>query len=339
MGYAFISYSSKELKTAEKLKNILNKNGIDTWIAPEDIPVGSKYAEVINKAVKNCGCFILLLSNESQASKWVSKELERAINYDKVIIPIRIDDVIFNDEFELYISTDQIIDIRDFSEANPKIGGLLLKVRSCVDMSGFEKYMLYGSVIPNEPQTTPAKKTQLSLSAVIASIAVLCVVVLIAGILIGNANNDLPGTDDKPDTHISDTVGTDGNESPRTEQSYATENEQDMPALTEASETEQTLTTAEADNKNEIPEKYESKVNALKYSNEMSLSLSTLHVKIGQYAAPQAASVWGDVKIYSQNTDIVVGEDCLVKGVSKGETYVIVESGTGSAVAYYVVVE
>lgn len=44
MGYAFISYNSKQRKDADTLKEILNVNGIRTWMARGDIG-GSVYAE------------------------------------------------------------------------------------------------------------------------------------------------------------------------------------------------------------------------------------------------------------------------------------------------------
>ena len=112
MGYAFISYSSKNQATAESMRQLLTKNRIRSWMAPHDIPIGSKYAQVINRAVKECDCFILLLTNDAQNSVWVAKEVERAINYRRPLIPIQLENLVLNDEFELYISSDQIIAIQ-----------------------------------------------------------------------------------------------------------------------------------------------------------------------------------------------------------------------------------
>ena len=109
MGYAFISYSTKNRDSAVKLRQLLIDNNIKPWIAPNDIPIGSKYPVAINRAIKECSCFILLLTKDAQESAWVPKEIERAINYTKPLITIKLDDVILNDEFEFYISTDQIV--------------------------------------------------------------------------------------------------------------------------------------------------------------------------------------------------------------------------------------
>ena len=94
MGYAFISYSSKNQLMADAFRNLLNSKGIDTWMAPGDIPAGSSYMKEINNALKNCSCLVLLLSNAAQGSEWVIKEVERAVNYHKNIIPIKIEEVI-----------------------------------------------------------------------------------------------------------------------------------------------------------------------------------------------------------------------------------------------------
>lgn len=52
MSYAFISYGSKDRDIVNPIKDILVANGIKTWVAPDDIPAGSNYSEVINDAIK-----------------------------------------------------------------------------------------------------------------------------------------------------------------------------------------------------------------------------------------------------------------------------------------------
>ncbi|MBR6158472.1 MAG: toll/interleukin-1 receptor domain-containing protein, partial [Lachnospiraceae bacterium] len=128
MGYVFISYSSKEQDTAKAMCALLKKNGIETWIAPDDIPPGKKYGAVINRAVKECSCFLLLLSDAAQQSSWVPKEVERAINYKKTIFTAKIEDVELNDEFEFYISTDQMVRIKTIDEDSKNIKKLIKSI-------------------------------------------------------------------------------------------------------------------------------------------------------------------------------------------------------------------
>ena len=135
MGYVFISYSSKNKDEADSIKNLLNQNNINTWMAPYDIPPGRKYAEMINKAIKGCDCFALLLTNESQDSIWVAKEVERAVHYRKYLLPISLENVVLNDEFEFYISTDQIIPVKTISADSVEIQRVLQTLSVCVNQS------------------------------------------------------------------------------------------------------------------------------------------------------------------------------------------------------------
>lgn len=130
--YAFISYCTEQQVFADTLKRFLNHEGVQAWKAPEDIPPGSKFAAAINKAIQDSACFVLLLSNEAQQSPWVEKEVERAINYRKTIIPVRIEKMKLNDQFELYISTDQIIMLDAIDEHSEKTQLLLSVIRDYI---------------------------------------------------------------------------------------------------------------------------------------------------------------------------------------------------------------
>ena len=127
-GYAFISYSTKNQSDADALKALFAKKGIRSWMAPGDIPVGSKYAQVINHAIKECACFVLLLTDAAQNSPWVAKEVERAVNYGKTILPIKMENIVLNEEFEFYISTDQIVAVQKIDENSLEFKKILTTV-------------------------------------------------------------------------------------------------------------------------------------------------------------------------------------------------------------------
>ena len=107
--YVFISYSSKNQQIADSVRLLLTEYGIACWMAPYDIPAGSQYAYVINDALENCSCFLLLLTNDSQKSQFVERELERAISYKKPIIPMQLEDLELTSGFKFYIGGNQII--------------------------------------------------------------------------------------------------------------------------------------------------------------------------------------------------------------------------------------
>lgn len=116
--YAFISYSTKNQQDADILRDILIKNHIGCWRAPDDIPTGSRYAHVINDAIEQCACVVLLLTEESQKSVWVEKELECAESYRKPILPIRIGKFSLNSGFRFLLGNLQIVSITQIDETS-----------------------------------------------------------------------------------------------------------------------------------------------------------------------------------------------------------------------------
>lgn len=120
MGYLFISYNKNDKVQADYLRELLIKKNIDVWMAPYDIAPGSIYAEEIVKAIKGCCALVLLLSNDSQKSQHVGKELNKAVDLDKKIYAIQLEDVTLSDSFDYYLCDHQIINIykNDFNDEN-----------------------------------------------------------------------------------------------------------------------------------------------------------------------------------------------------------------------------
>mgnify|MGYP004477570763 CR=1 FL=1 len=131
MGYAFISYSTKNQSSADAMRTLFNKHNIDTWMAPYDIPAGRKYAAVITKAIRDCSCFVLLLSNDSQESEAVDSEVELAtLTYKKSIITVELEKVILNDSFTFYIHNKQIIAVHIIDENSYEVKQVLDAVKA-----------------------------------------------------------------------------------------------------------------------------------------------------------------------------------------------------------------
>ena len=106
----FISYSSKDTDAANAVRMMLQNNGIDCWMAPESIAMGEDYSNAIPKAIEVCDLFLLILSANSQGSKWVPKELDSAISYNKPIIPFQIDSEALTTSFNFMLSNIQRIE-------------------------------------------------------------------------------------------------------------------------------------------------------------------------------------------------------------------------------------
>lgn len=104
---AFISYSTADSAEAYSVRNYLQNSGCTCWMAPDDIPAGSDYAEAIPKAIADCRIFILILSVDAQNSSWVRKELGKAIDKGKTVIPFMRQNFKLNDTFDFLLENAQ----------------------------------------------------------------------------------------------------------------------------------------------------------------------------------------------------------------------------------------
>lgn len=103
----FISYKAEEFEQADWVRTTLECRGIRCWMAPESIPGGTSYATEIPQAITSCKVFVLVLSRKAMASKWVPREVDQAINRNKVILPFMIEDCPLTDEFQFYLTNVQ----------------------------------------------------------------------------------------------------------------------------------------------------------------------------------------------------------------------------------------
>lgn len=108
--YLFISYSSIEHDIALKLRLMLEEMGIACWMAPESIPVGGDYSQVIVDAIEKSAGVVLVLSQNSQTSQWVPKELDIAITAEKIIFPIHIDQSSIIKKIHFRLTDSQVVE-------------------------------------------------------------------------------------------------------------------------------------------------------------------------------------------------------------------------------------
>lgn len=108
--YVFISYSNKDKHIADLICVELEKINIKCWYAPRDIVPGENWAGSIIKAISSAKIMVLVFSTNSNISKQVLREVERAINKNVIIIPFRIENIVLSDEMEYYISSCHWLD-------------------------------------------------------------------------------------------------------------------------------------------------------------------------------------------------------------------------------------
>ncbi|MBQ7546208.1 MAG: toll/interleukin-1 receptor domain-containing protein [Clostridia bacterium] len=107
-GQVFISYSSKDRDTAKRIKEALEQAGFSCWMDKGSIPFGSSYAAEIENAIRSCDAFVLILSDAAMHSKWVEKELDRAENHNKMVLPYVTEPCELTDAFQYYLTNVQM---------------------------------------------------------------------------------------------------------------------------------------------------------------------------------------------------------------------------------------
>ena len=88
-----ISYSSKLRDVADDICYFLKENEFDVWMAPHSIPKGEDYINEIYAAIDNSKIVLFVLSDPSLKSEWCQKELIYAIESNKKILPVQINEV------------------------------------------------------------------------------------------------------------------------------------------------------------------------------------------------------------------------------------------------------
>ncbi len=105
----FISYSSKDKDFTKKIYDYLYENGYSVWwdkkITGGNIPWPSQ----IGNAIENCKAFILVLSSSSENSEHVYKEVQIAMESNKIIIPVSEKDFIIPKKFRYHLAGKQTV--------------------------------------------------------------------------------------------------------------------------------------------------------------------------------------------------------------------------------------
>ncbi|WP_260582973.1 toll/interleukin-1 receptor domain-containing protein [Sphingopyxis sp. PET50] len=90
---AFISHHSSQVAVARRLKGLLRERGIDGWLAPDDIAAGTAFDQAILDQIARSDAIVLLFCAQSDQSRHVKRELMLGEDGDKVILPVRLEDV------------------------------------------------------------------------------------------------------------------------------------------------------------------------------------------------------------------------------------------------------
>lgn len=156
----FISYSSQEYNQAKQIAKKIEAAGYGYWMAPESIEGGKSYAQQIPQAIQNAKVIVVVLSEKAMDSKWVAREVDRAINENKRVMPFLIEDVPMTDEFQFYLTNVQCY--RGYLDFDAEFSRMITDLKSYI--GGPEGPVMQHEKTDEEPAPAPVRKTAADLA-------------------------------------------------------------------------------------------------------------------------------------------------------------------------------
>lgn len=92
----FISYSRKDSAQAAELCSFLDAKGFTYWIDKDGILSRNSFKAELVDAIYSSRVVVFLSSKASNASQYVAKEITLAVKFDKIIVPLMLDDAPFS---------------------------------------------------------------------------------------------------------------------------------------------------------------------------------------------------------------------------------------------------
>lgn len=173
----FISHSSKEASIAMDLCKALEAGGNPCFIAPRDIRSGYEYPEEIANGIDTADVVLLILSQASNKSPHVLREVERAVTRSVPILVYKIETVELTKSMEYFLMTHQWMEAPRDSYKD---------VVRCVNRLGRSKE---DDVLEAKTEEVVVKKTGFPF---VAMTALLVALVAVIGIVLIAVRNNSP---------------------------------------------------------------------------------------------------------------------------------------------------
>lgn len=118
----FISYSRKDYMLNDEIipgnpisaiQEMFEEHKISYWFDKDGIYSGSEFMPLISDAISDSKILVFISSKHSNESKWTAGEILEALNEDKLVIPVRIDDSKYDKSFRIRILPLDFIDYYD----------------------------------------------------------------------------------------------------------------------------------------------------------------------------------------------------------------------------------
>ncbi len=172
--YIFISHSSKDAETALKVCSLLENAGHQCFIAPRDIRSGHEYAAELMLGIERSDALLILLSNHSNTSPHVLREVEHAASQSIPILVYKMEEVALTKSMEYFLMTHQWV--------NQKVDTDIHVILDCVEAlrSGGELLSL-----ESKPESDPKpnlNKQHRNMKSIAIGIAIAAATILMAAI-------------------------------------------------------------------------------------------------------------------------------------------------------------
>ena len=119
----FISYSRRDYvdenynvipgNAIAEIQNVFDENGITYWFDKDGIYSEQEFIEIITGAIAESKMLIFISSKHSNESIWTAGEIFEALDGEKAIIPVKIDNCQYNKKFKLLIRPLDYIDYQE----------------------------------------------------------------------------------------------------------------------------------------------------------------------------------------------------------------------------------
>lgn len=113
--FIFISYANKDKHKMEPIVEYLENRNLPCWFAPRNIPFGENFQTVIINDIKKADAVLVLITENIAEARFVQKEVERALAYNKFVIPVFVDNTSLPSSLEFFLCDLQWIELYSYN--------------------------------------------------------------------------------------------------------------------------------------------------------------------------------------------------------------------------------
>src|SRR5689334_6979150 len=111
MGHdVFISYAAPDKAVADAICSALERKGVRCWIAPRDVLPGKVWAATIVEAISACRAMVLVVSQATDRSAHIAREVQLAAQQEVVIVPFRVCEAKLSGSLEYFLQSRHWLD-------------------------------------------------------------------------------------------------------------------------------------------------------------------------------------------------------------------------------------